>query len=61
MLEKSLKAYLLFNVEPDLDCANPAQAQLAVEKAHCVVSIGSFQSPSLLNNAHGAASCKLLC
>lgn len=43
--EQSLKGYLLLNVEPDLDCANPVSAIHALEQAEFVVSLSMFRNP----------------
>ncbi len=44
MLEAPRKAYLLFGLEPELDCHNPAQASKAIGMAEFVVSITSYRS-----------------
>jgi NADH-quinone oxidoreductase subunit G len=41
------KAYILLNVEPDLDCANPVAATRALEQADCVVALSMFRNPVL--------------
>lgn len=46
------KAYVLLNVEPDLDCANSAAAQKALHKAEFVVSLAVFKNPLLLKYAN---------
>lgn len=51
MLESPRKAYLLLNVEPELDCHNAAQARLAMEQAECVVALTTYKSEAL-ENAH---------
>ena len=51
MLESPRKAYLLVNIEPELDCHNAAQARLAMEKAECVVALTPYKSAAL-ENAH---------
>lgn len=43
MLAAELKAYILVNVEPELDCANPAQAIEALKQADFVVSLSPFK------------------
>jgi len=43
MFAQARKAYLLFNVEAELDTANPAQARSALEKAKMVVVFSSFK------------------
>lgn len=47
MLEQPRKAYVLLNVEPDLDFANPALALAAMEQAEFVVSLSLFKNPML--------------
>ena len=47
MLEKGLKAYVLLNVEPELDCAHSAEALAALSKAFTVVAITPFATPAL--------------
>ncbi|NNM58601.1 MAG: NADH-quinone oxidoreductase subunit G [Legionellales bacterium] len=42
MLEARLSAYLLLNVEPGLDCANPLLANQAMSTAEFVVSISPY-------------------
>jgi len=51
MLEAPRKAYLLVNVEPELDCHNAAQARLAMQQAECVVALTAYKSDAL-ENAH---------
>jgi NADH-quinone oxidoreductase subunit G len=52
MLENPRKGYLLLNIEPELDCANPLIAQAALEEADCVVSLSLYKNPLLLHYAH---------
>lgn len=47
MLEKMRKGYLLLNVDPELDCANPAQAIAAVKQAKFVVAISQYRNTVL--------------
>ena len=47
MLEVPRKAYLLLNVEPELDCQHAALAKTAMEKAECVVALTAFKSQAL--------------
>ena len=47
MLEKPRKAYVLLNVEPEFDCANPAVAKAAMKKAESVVALTAYQSSAL--------------
>ena len=49
MLEIPRKAYLLLNIEPELDCQHAALAKAAMEKAECVVALTSFKSQALEN------------
>ena len=45
--QEQLRAYVLFNIEPEFDCADPAAAQLALQRAGFVVAINNFQCDSL--------------
>lgn len=47
MLESPRKAYVLVNVEPELDCHNAALAREAMQKAECVVALTAFKSEAL--------------
>jgi NADH-quinone oxidoreductase subunit G len=47
MLTSPLKAYLLWDVEPEFDFANPAMAMHALTSAETVVAVSSFASDSL--------------
>ena len=49
--EKQLKAYLLFNIEPQLDCVDTHQAENALKNAECVVAFSPFKTNSLLKYA----------
>jgi NADH-quinone oxidoreductase subunit G len=49
MLEQPRKTYVLLNVEPEFDCANPAVAKHAMEKAECVIALTSYKSSALEN------------
>lgn len=51
MLHQARKAYLLMNVEPDLDCANSMVAIKALENAEFVVSLSQFKNPILEKHA----------
>jgi NADH-quinone oxidoreductase subunit G len=51
MLTAGLKAFLLVNLEPALDCANPLLASQAMDQADCVVALTAFISDSLLSTA----------
>ncbi len=52
MWHEARKAYVLFNVEPDLDCANPVAAAHALEQAEFTVAFSVFQNPLLSDYAH---------
>lgn len=47
MLRDPRKAYLLLNVEPDVDCANPVLAKKALKQAEFVVALSLFKNPEL--------------
>lgn len=47
MLENSLKGYLLWDIEPDFDFANPSLAAKALESAEKVVAVSSFAGADL--------------
>ena len=47
MLESPRKAYLLVNVEPELDCHNAAMAKQAIAQAECVIALTAYKSESL--------------
>jgi NADH-quinone oxidoreductase subunit G len=49
MLEVPRKAYLLLNIEPELDCQHAALARAAMAKAECVVALTAFKSQALEN------------
>lgn len=46
------KAYLLLNVEPELDCAAAAAASSALKNAEFIVALATFASPNLQESAH---------
>ena len=50
-LAEKLKAYLLFNVEPQLDCSNPAQAMSAMQQAECVCVFTPYVNSTMLDYA----------
>lgn len=52
MLEKPRKAYLLMNVEPDLDCANANQAVEALKQAKFVVAFSTYRNSVLNEHAN---------
>ena len=47
MLEIPRKAYLLVNLEPELDCHNGAAARRAMQQAECVVALTMYKSEAL--------------
>ena len=47
MLEQPLAACLLWGIEPELDCADPALARRALAAAGAVIAFSSFRSPAL--------------
>ncbi len=51
MLEAPRKAYLLLNIEPELDCQNASVAKQAMAQAECVVALTSYKSEAL-RDAH---------
>jgi len=42
MLEQGLKSYVLLNMEPEFDCANPAAALRNLNAAECVVTLTPY-------------------
>ncbi len=50
--EKALKAYVLMNVEPNLDCADGRQARHALTSADMVIALSTFKDPLLMEMAH---------
>lgn len=51
MWHKNLKAYLLLNIEPDLDCVDGPKAMKALKAADFAVAITPFESQALLEAA----------
>ena len=49
MLEVPRKAYLLLNIEPELDCQHAALASAAMKQAECVVALTAYKSKALDN------------
>lgn len=47
MLEVPRKAYLIVNIEPELDCQHAALAKAAMEQAECVVALTAYKSSAL--------------
>lgn len=52
MLENPLKAYCLFNLEPEFDSVDPARFYAALKQAGLVIGITSYTSPYLEECAH---------
>ncbi|NOQ93868.1 MAG: NADH-quinone oxidoreductase subunit G [Methylophaga sp.] len=46
--QQSLRSYVLFGVEPELDCANPVEAKQGLQQASLVVSINSYVTDDML-------------
>jgi NADH-quinone oxidoreductase subunit G len=51
-LAQPRKAYVLYNVEPEFDCADPATALKAMRSADCVIAFATFASARLRDLAH---------
>jgi NADH-quinone oxidoreductase subunit G len=47
MLENPRKAYLLVNIEPELDCHNAQLVNRALNQAGCVVALSAYKSDAL--------------
>jgi NADH-quinone oxidoreductase subunit G len=47
MLAHPRKAYILLNVDPELDTANPAATRAALDAAECVIALTPFKSDAL--------------
>ena len=52
MFKADLHAYLLLNIEPNLDCANPQRVSKALQQADFVVALSPFKAKSLLEQAN---------
>ena len=52
MLSDPRRGYLLFGIEPELDCGDPATAARAVRAAQFVVSFTAFRSKTMARYAH---------
>lgn len=52
MLSEPRSAYLLLNVEPELDCANTRQAVLAMQQAKFVVALSTYHNAVLEEHAN---------
>jgi NADH-quinone oxidoreductase subunit G len=51
MVERPLKAYLLFGMEPRLDHGNPGAAAAALAAADTVIALTAYRAPELLESA----------
>jgi NADH-quinone oxidoreductase subunit G len=51
MVHKPRKAYVLLNVEPELDCANAHVAVAAIKQAQCVIALSLFRNSVLEQHA----------
>lgn len=51
MFEQPRKAYMLFGLEPDLDCYNPNMAVSALKQADIVVMMSAYKSASMMEYA----------
>lgn len=49
MWQNSCRSYLLFDIEPEFDCADPVLAQSALQQASFVVSINSYITDTMLS------------
>jgi NADH-quinone oxidoreductase subunit G len=49
MLNANLKAYLLLNLEPELDCVNAEKLINSLKAADCVINFTAYKTESLLN------------
>jgi len=52
MFEQPQKGYLLVNLEPQLDCADPVTVNAALAHAQTVVALSVYRSDALLAQAH---------
>ncbi|MGH8630173.1 MAG: NADH-quinone oxidoreductase subunit NuoG [Burkholderiales bacterium] len=52
MLDARLPVYILFNVEPESDCAYALAALTALEQAECVIAMTPFRSAQAERSAH---------
>ncbi len=52
MLAANLSAYLTLGIEPELDCADGAQALSALGGAECVVSLTAYRTEAMMEYAH---------
>jgi NADH-quinone oxidoreductase subunit G len=51
MLEQPRRGYLLYGIEPELDCWNPATTTSALDQAGCVIALSAYATPELLEVA----------
>jgi NADH-quinone oxidoreductase subunit G len=51
MFQAQLKGFILLNLEPEYDCANPRLASEALQQAQCVVSLTPFVTEHMLKYA----------
>lgn len=49
---KPRQAYILLNVEPEYDCANPKLATMALKQAKFVLALSLYRNPALESCAH---------
>ncbi|MFM2321990.1 MAG: dehydrogenase chain [Pseudomonadota bacterium] len=52
MFKADLRAYLLLNIEPSVDCANPQIVTKALQQADFVLALSPFKAKSLLDKAN---------
>ncbi len=52
MFNANLRAFILLNIEPTLDCANPQRVSKALKQASFVLALSPFKAKSLLDHAH---------
>ena len=52
MFNADLRAFILLNIEPTLDCANPQRVSQALKQADFVLALSPFKAKSLLEHAH---------
>ncbi len=51
MFENDLAAYVLMNIEPEFDCADPVQSVEALKNAECVISLTPYVTEGLKSYA----------
>lgn len=51
MFNSKLRAYVLLNMDPDLDCANPTKVNEAIAESDFVVVVTPYMNASLADNA----------